>query len=84
MYWPLSDGWSARQMKNWLPPLSTLDGRARRRHHAAREGPSRELGLEQPQARRVPYGRACAGSFESGSPPWMIPPAMMRWNVVPS
>ena len=32
----------------------------------------------------VPYREALSGSFESGSPPWMIPPMMTRWNVVPS
>jgi hypothetical protein len=31
----------------------------------------------------VPYFAACAGSFDRGSPPWMIPIAITRWNVVP-
>ena len=28
VYLPVSAGWSARQMKNWLPPLSGLEGRS--------------------------------------------------------
>jgi len=32
----------------------------------------------------VPYFACWAGSFDNGSPPWMIPMAMTRWNAVPS
>ena len=32
----------------------------------------------------VPYLAVAAGSFVTGSPPWMIPNLIMRKNVVPS
>jgi hypothetical protein len=32
---------------------------------------------------QVPYSFALAGSFDSGSPPWMMPNLITLWNVVP-
>ena len=80
--WPSRAGCGVTQRKNCAPALSrfpgtSTDDTAPRTWLTA---PGSNASILRPP---VPYCAAFAGSFDSGSPPWMMPCLISRWNVVP-
>ncbi len=69
---PLSATWSVTAMKNWLPALSGLPG-CSTAATAPRVTGSRLNSCASIPSPPVPYIARLAGSFDSGSPPWMSP-----------
>ena len=69
-------------MKNCEPPLSGRFG-ASTAATAPRVICSLLASNRSSRIPPVPYRALCAGSFDSGSPPWMIPLAITRWKIVP-
>jgi outer membrane protein assembly factor BamB len=83
LYWPARAGCGWRQTKNCVPALSRLEGRRTAATVPRTNGRSESSAFSRPRP-PVPYCDVFAGSLVSGSPPWMIPPMMTRWKVVPS
>ena len=69
-------------MKNCVPALSGLPGICVA-DTAPRVCFSSEISGFNTLSPPLPYFPRAAGSFVTGSPPWMIPNLIMRKNVVP-
>ena len=70
---PASAGWSVTQTKNCAPAAVGIARPQRRAHRAARERLRRCAPPGACRDRRCRTAPPSRGSFDSGSPPWMMP-----------